>query len=250
MELRLQAQSTHQFVRQITMKEYLSVFTRFIGYGRLDAPLWFLGREEGLGRRPKHPGWTLQWELRQRLAWKPVMDARQAHETLQDPYWEAPRQAKAWNIMSMLARGILHHAQDWQDEKLAAQYTSGSLGRACAQTLLGDAFPLPKARISSWPYTDLFPDKKTYKAEVWPERQAMWRRLLAEYHPRIVIAYGGWWQSRRETFGTLKWEYLEGEQVLVGQISTGTRVYLTPFFGRGMLSGEEVERIIIHAAHQ
>ena len=64
--------------------------SQFIGYGRLDAPLWFLGREEGLGRRPKRPGWNLSWELQVRSHWQPVMDVRQAHELLLDPYWENP----------------------------------------------------------------------------------------------------------------------------------------------------------------
>jgi hypothetical protein len=230
------------------MKEYLAELVNFIGYGRLDAPLWFLGREEGLGKRPRRSGWSLEWELKQRLAWQPVMDARRAHETLQDPYWEAAGEAKVWNLMSMLARGLLYHAPDWQDSELAVQYTVNSLGRVHGQTLLGEAFPLPKAKISSWPYTELFPDQKAYKTEIWPRRQAMWQHLLAEHQPRIVIAYGGWWQSRRDTFGALNWRAVGNSQVQTAIMTTGSQVYLAPFFGRGKLTAEDMLAIIDSAA--
>ena len=79
----------------------------FIGYGRLDALLWFLGREEGLGRRPRRAGWSLEWELNVRASWQTVMDARQAHELLLDPYWEDSSGSQVWKKMAMLARGLL-----------------------------------------------------------------------------------------------------------------------------------------------
>ncbi len=230
------------------MKEYLAELVKFIGYGRLDAPLWFLGREEGLGKRPRRSGWSLEWELKVRQTWQPVMDARRAHETLQDPYWEAAGEAKVWNLMSMLARGLLYHAPDWQDPELAAQYTAASLGRTHAQTLLGEAFPLLKANVNSWPYTKLFPDQNTYKAEIWPRRRTMWQRLLTEHRPRIVIAYGGCWQSRRDTFGDLNWRAAGNSQVQTAKMTTATQVFLTPFFGRGMLTAEDMRAIIDSAA--
>ena len=42
-------------------------------YGSLDAPLWFLGLEEGLGKRYKAEHWSPEWELKVRLGWKPMM---------------------------------------------------------------------------------------------------------------------------------------------------------------------------------
>jgi hypothetical protein len=220
--------------------------SHFIGYGWLDAPLWFLGREEGLGRRPKRPSWSLTWELQVRSHWQPVMDARQAHELLQDPYWENPGGSQVWKHMAGLVRGLLHGAPDWQDPDLAWRYVVNRLGRADRETLLGEAFPLPKANVASWPYTDLFPTQKEYKAWVWPQRKAMWQNLLAKYHPRIVIAFGGWWQSRRDIFGSLDWQLLPGDRVQTARIQSGTQVYLTPFFGRGQLHPDDLQAIITH----
>jgi len=148
--------------------------------------------------------------------------------------------------MAGLGRGLLNDAPDWQDPDLAWQYVVNRLGRADGETLLGEAFPLPKANITSWPYTDLFPTQKEYKARVWPQRKDMWQNLLAKYHPRMVVAFGGWWRSQRETFGTLDWQLLEGDQVQVARMQSGTQVYLTPFFSRGQLLFEDLQAIIAH----
>lgn len=218
----------------------------FIGYGNLAAPLWCLGREEGVGRRPKGTGWNLEWEIQVRAGWETVMDARLAHVMLQDPYWEDPNGSQVWKYMAMLARGLLHGSTDWQDPGLTWTCVVDHLGRAHGETLIGEAFPLPKARIGSWLYTRLFPTQKEYKRAIWPQRQALWQRLLAEHSPRFVIAYGGWWQSRRETFGDLNWEPLNQGRVLTAIMVSGTRVYLTPFFKYGLLKIEDLQAVIQH----
>ena len=48
----------------------------------------------------------------------------------------------------------------------------------------------------------------------------------------MVVAFGGWWQSRRDTFGMLDWQMLEGDRVQTARMQSGTQVYLTPFFGQ------------------
>jgi hypothetical protein len=45
----------------------------FIGYGRLEAPVWFLGQGEAGGG---------EQNVRARIGWQPVMDCEQAHESL------------------------------------------------------------------------------------------------------------------------------------------------------------------------
>jgi hypothetical protein len=114
------------------------------------------------------------------------------------------------------------------------------------ETLLGEAFPLPKSNITSWPYTDLFPTQKEYKAGIWQQRKFMWQNLLAKYFPRIVVAFGSWWESRHDTFGVLDWQLLTDDRVQSARMQSDTLVYLTPFFGRGQLRLEDLQAMITH----
>ena len=100
------------------MKDTISNLTpvfRFVGYGTLTAPLWFLGREEALGKRPKRSVWSLEWELGARATWQPVMGMHQAHAHLNDPYWLETQFSPAWTYMALLALVLLHRAAAWQD---------------------------------------------------------------------------------------------------------------------------------------
>jgi len=101
-----------------------------IGYGNLAAPLWFLGMEESLGPRPSNPGWTAEWELEVRSHWDAIMDVREAHVQLQDAYWERRNYSQVWRHMAKLARGLLHHAADWQDTDFAHTYVVDHPGRS------------------------------------------------------------------------------------------------------------------------
>ncbi|HEX2685558.1 MAG TPA: hypothetical protein VHN14_03025 [Kofleriaceae bacterium] len=58
----------------------------FIGYGTLDADLWFIGLEESTGERPLRTAWSFEFETSVREKWTPVMDARDACEALLDRY--------------------------------------------------------------------------------------------------------------------------------------------------------------------
>jgi hypothetical protein len=120
----------------ISLEEVKNILN-FIGYGRLDALLWFLGFEESLGKRYKAEHWSYEWELRMRAAWFPEMDMRAAHKMLEDPYWELGEFSYMWVVMAQLAVGILEKASDWGDSDRVNQYVQNALGRSTGDTPSG-----------------------------------------------------------------------------------------------------------------
>jgi len=158
-----------------------NIILNFIGYGNLNAPLWFLGIEEGLGKRYKAEHWSYEWEIRMRASWSPVMDLHAAHEMLKDHYWDSGQCSWVWVVMAQLAPGILHRASDWMDSDQANHYIINELGRSTGATLLREALPLPKHYRRHWPYQELYPDREDYKQAVLPYRIDLWMRLIEMY---------------------------------------------------------------------
>ncbi|MFV2044652.1 MAG: hypothetical protein ACC700_15635, partial [Anaerolineales bacterium] len=143
MELRL---------REALEPDQIRHLLEFIGYGRLKAPIWFIGMEESLGPRQGFIGWTPEAELLIRSQWPPVMDVKEAHTQLKDHYWKRRKYSQVWKSTAQVARGLLENAEDWGDTTKAHEYVVEQLGRSFGQTLLGDAMPLPVAGMSHWPY--------------------------------------------------------------------------------------------------
>lgn len=216
----------------------------FVGYGRLEASLWFLGMEESLGSRPERPGWSLAWELEVRAAWPPVVDVRVAHEALGDPYWERRSYSQVWKFMARLALGLLHGETGWVSGERVHRYVVERLGREAGETLLGELMPLPASGMGHWPYGALFPDRRAYEKAIWPRRQRLWQALLARHNPRFLIAYGkAYWPRYRALLGESGWRSLAGGRVLHKTFS-GTEVFLTPFLGNGAFGRRDVAAIL------
>jgi hypothetical protein len=204
----------------------------FQGYGRLDAPLWFLGIEEGFGRRLSNPGWDVQRELEVRAQWTPVMDARAAHLTLDDRYWERRNYSMVWRNAAKLARGIVLGQSDWRDTDLAHDYVVASLGRTTGDTFLGELFPLPAVGIEEWPYSGRWKVRAEYRSDTWSSRLHLWQSLLADSPAKAVICYGSAVRKyANELFNTQSTTGIRADNI------GGKRVVFAPFIG-GRCSGD------------
>lgn len=225
-------------------KDEIDKLISFVGYGRLGAPLWFLGMEESLGPRPSFDDWTPELELKIRSQWPRVVDVRKAHEDLRDHYWERRNYSQVWRFAAQIARGFLEGAEDWQDTNKAHQYVVEKLGRIKGETLLGDIMPLPAARMTDWPYRMLYPGREAYWTQVWPLRKRLWRDLIRSQSPRVVIAYGkGNWVSYRDIFGVDDWHVLVPNRI---EISTqfNQAFVLTPFLGQGAVRKADIAELM------
>src|SRR5215510_5244454 len=225
----------------------------FIGYGTLDADLWFLGLEESTGERPLRTAWSFEFETSVREKWTPVMDARDACEALLDQYWLSNGYSTVWKYMAKLARGLLETAHDWNDMARARSYVIEVLGRDSENTLLGELLPLPAHHKYDWParYREWYPDRETYGAIEHPRRIRMWRDLIRHHAPRFVCCYGtgvedDQWDRYRSLFDGVDWIALASGRVLKAERGP-TTMYLLPFLGQGQLRLTDLHAVICDA---
>ena len=208
----------------------------FIGYGSLDAPVWFLGMEEAGGGEAN---------LRARLKFHEVEDCAEAHRLLGiTKHHEGKRVIqRTWRGMCYLMLKMDGKATD--AESIRA-YQAESLGRFGGQTLLVELMPIPKAGIGAWGYEELIPQyasREDYYRKVKPRRLVYLRGLLRDHPPRMVVGYGkGYWPEYRALFGTV--DFVTQGQFQVGR-QAGLMVVLTDHFTSRTMNGKLDEVVAI-----
>lgn len=165
----------------------------FIGYGRVDAPVWFLGMEEAGGGEEN---------LKIRAQFSSVMDLYLAHKALgivkhhEGSKIIQPQWGKMSDVMLRL------NGLDEPSREERRDYQVSRLGRLESETLLADLMPIPKPSIEKWDYPQSFHEYRTvseYYAAVGPTRARLLAQLIAEHKPRAIIAYGAkFWPFYRE----------------------------------------------------
>ncbi len=209
----------------------------FVGYGRLGAPVWFLGMEEAGGGEDN---------LRARLKFRAVEDCAEAHRILgiTKHHWERRVIQRTWRGMCYIMLKLDNKASDAESIR---NYQAESLGRFGGQTLLVELMPIPKSSIGAWGYEELiqqYSSREDYYRKVKPRRLTYLRGLIGENHPQIVVGYGkSYWPEYRALFEDLK--FAPRDQFSVGQ-AAGLTVVLTDHFTAQSMNGklDEVVSII------
>jgi hypothetical protein len=202
----------------------------FLGFGRADAPVVFIGMEEGVANE----GAQLD-DLYARSQFDRVMDIQHAHWGVSDTgRWFGPgkvRSQPTWRPMCdlMLRReGI--SAPTLADRK---HYQVHRLARSDGDTLLTELLPYPHKKSSVWRYSPplgRFPTRERYRSEILPMRRDLIRRLLAETRRELVVCYGKKeWPEYKWLFEEADWN--ECQPFQLANVD-GTRVILTPHFSR------------------
>lgn len=167
----------------------------FFGYGELEAPIWFIGMEEG--------GGASQDEIEARLAtWvargRPqVDDLAEFHLAFGDGsrfVENAPIQSTWKELIRVM---LLLNGKTPTRETMRA-YQIAEFGRKGNGVALLELLPLPKPSLKAWPYAawtcpNSFPELHTvdsYKDQVIPQRIAAIRELIAQHAPKAVVFYG------------------------------------------------------------
>jgi hypothetical protein len=124
----------------------------FLGYGRLSAPVWFIGLEEGLSKQD-----SVDWahNLRARGTWDDVMDLDRAHLLLHEggaPMRVSvkPPRTPTWRWMAKICRALAGNS-DWSDGQAAEEYVKRRLGRAdpaIGETFLTELSPIPSKNVA------------------------------------------------------------------------------------------------------
>jgi hypothetical protein len=166
----------------------------FIGYGRLDADIWFLGPEETGGDERK---------IRDRLNFQQVEDSDQAQKTLGASLHQFGEEnlLGAWRGMCEIMLTL--EGRQPSSENIRS-YRAENLGRAQGSTLLCELLPIPMPIGSLWGYDTLlpqYPSRQAYNAAVKPLRFEFFRQLIKQNPPKIIVAYDqSAWPDYQELF--------------------------------------------------
>jgi hypothetical protein len=215
----------------------------FVGYGRLDAPLWFLGMEESVNVLT-----DLEQSLAAREGFGTTQDLAEGQRVLGLPLDERRRLNLVWHFMAKLARCVVDLATDWDDTQLAAHYVRQRLGRRDGETLLGELLPLPKRGSSQWPpeYLRWYPSRVVYEEQVAPLRLARLQQLAAHHRPRLVVCYGKkHWKRWEQLWPGATWRHVpDAPKSQYTFVLDATQLAVrTPFLGNGQFADEDVGAI-------
>src|SRR5262249_52734745 len=150
------------------------------GYGQPDAPIWFLGMEEGIGKHntDAEKEAAVEKNLSVRREFRPYEDLPDAMQQLGLAFYEMPSSpTQVWTWMARIAKVL-----DGGNATSDLQYIVQHLGRKGGKTFLADLLPLPAPGLDYWPtaYKSLYADRKAYWEDVWNKRQAIFRDLIQQ----------------------------------------------------------------------
>jgi hypothetical protein len=172
-----------------TLEEFMS---RFFGYGTWDAPLWFIGMEEGGGTSESEISSRLtKWSERGR---KELEDLVSYSAELGITQWFGPA-ARLQPTWRSLARVLLGYEGIDETRKSLIQAQCARLGSEHGGAALLELLPLPSPGIRDWHYggmTDLslLHDRATYTTQLLPLRAERLNERIRARQPRVVVCYG------------------------------------------------------------
>jgi hypothetical protein len=214
----------------------LNHLLNFVGYGKLNADVWFLGMEEaGGGER----------NIRSRLKFQQVEDCAEAHRILGITKHHSGRKIiqRTWRGMCYI---MLKLEGKGTDTEKIRNYQADFLGRFQGTSLLCELMPIPKPSVNDWGYEKLIPQfssRAEYYQVVKPQRVKYLQKLLAEHHPKIIIGYGkNYWQDYKALFPNMK--FSQSGQFLSAR-DTGRVIVLTDHFTARTMNGKFDEVVAI-----
>jgi len=246
---------TEETLNKIITKEELEKLEGFIGYGRKDADVIFLGLEEAGG------GFD-NLKIRVGIHNYVYLDCKRFHlDDLQydklhsdNPDIKVKFQP-VWRYMSYLMlrlenriskdnpKGNSHLLRDYQNNCLGSKSDKG-------KTLLTEIYPIPCSSLKFWggnkeKYEDIIPQysgKSDYKQKVISKIIILFKEIIDSeiFKAKAIICYGkSHWEEFRsffEEFG-VKFQATELSKLSEHGVLNGrTKIFLIPFLGNGQMS--------------
>jgi len=230
---------------------------QFVGYGRVDAPVVFLGMEEGQSSSA-----SLESDLVYRSQFEPIIDLQTAHRGIDgtgkffDPVGGSTQ--RTWRPMCelMIRR---QDAGGRPNRQSRLRYQALQLGRSHGDSLLTELLPYPKRTAEAWPeiYGQRFRTRALYEQHMLPYRIELLSRLLAGYRRELVICYGkANWSSYKQLanvafgVGVEQWPAVPSDGALT-VVAGGVRIVLTKHFSaRDFNTDEQLRKFVNVALHE
>lgn len=230
--------------------DQLQRLLNFKGYGRANAPIWFIGMEEGIGGTANNIDSNIYTNIMTRVEKydSDVMDMVAAHNAMNyDISTIASSPTQVWTWMAKIALAL---SNDTAVSPL--DYIRTRLGRTDGYTFLTELLPIPVVNNYSWPdlYKVLTPyqDRKAYWDAVIDIRKQMLIDLIDQNEPRYIFAYGKRYHADfKVLFTGVKFKQVR--TFLIGQ-RNNTTIILSPFFGVGALSTADFEALMKYLSTQ
>ncbi len=210
---------------------------QFFGYGRWDAPVWFVGLEEaGNGTPDDLRARLAAWDRRGR---RELEDAPAFYPACGQNQWHGPDATWQRTWRQLMRMSFLARSEPVGEDALL-EYQKHTLGAFAGNVCLTELSPLPAPGLSQWPYADNenLPDwmrrRDTFLQAVLPGRIATLREKIATHHPRAVIFY--FWKERQHAEAVAGGEFqllLHGDACgalrdeLFGLSRSGTQYFIT-----------------------
>ncbi len=202
---------------------------QFFGFGRWDAPVWFVGLEEaGAGTPEELQARLAAWDHRGR---RELEDAPSFYPACGQQSWHGP-DATLQPTWRQLIRLLFLARGEPVGEEALLQYQEKKLGAFFGHVCLTELSPLPTRNQTHWPYADHqgLPDwaesRVQFNAAFAAHRIATLREKIALHHPRAVVFY--FWKHRQSAEAVAGGEFrpLIPEQLL-GLKRNGTAYFVT-----------------------
>lgn len=177
-------------------KQLISDFiAQFLGYGNLDSPYWFIGKEEGGGK-------TMDENLDRITAWMKMAD-RGTVDLME--FNEIPFPSIVGNVMKWKRRVqptwkgplqiLLTLANIPITKESLLQFQCTKLATKNGNNLMAEFMPLPSPSTAHWFYADAFSwlsemkTRKAYFDSVAPQRAQLIHTLVKKHRPKLVHFY-------------------------------------------------------------
>lgn len=172
-------------------KELHNFSHKFLGYGNLSSPLWFIGMEEGGGNSKEEIASRIKAWIN--LGRDEVCDIFMFHIEIGDNdfFIEKPKIQKTWNKLIRLQLGIESISPTTNDVR---DFQRDKLGRLDSKNALIELMPLPSPGINIWHY-DKFSklpflrNRATYFSYFLDKRVSLLREKIFSHKPKMVVFY-------------------------------------------------------------
>lgn len=165
--------------------------TSFFGYGNLNSPYWFIGKEEGGGK-------DLDENFRRILTWETLgktttVDNLDYHHRLGFTDHKFTRIQPTWTKLIQIL--LVLEGKDPLSKELRREYQTNHLGRLTSDHCCLELMPMASRSTSLWLWQELFDeyfghkDRQAYFNQVAPARRSRLKELISTHKPKVVVFY-------------------------------------------------------------
>ncbi len=212
-----------------------SYVDRFYGYGAWEAPLWFIGMEEGgCGTLDEVERRLRNWETRGCMD---LEDCCEYHIAMGVEHFFGPK-GRLQHTWGKLVRIFLSYVDRPCDTDSVRRFQAQYFGsRSCGFASL-EFLPLPSPSISDWIYSEIkgvpyLASREKYKEEVVPRRGKELCRRIAFHKPKCVVIYGISYRNEWENILGKKFDRSDITDIMEAQFEESRIVLVAHPVSRG-----------------